>query len=262
MGPISSDLSYIYLHDENPLKHTWYCVKLKEKVFRITSNTISTTTTGLNNRIKFLFSKRKQEMYFSYSLKLDWISTKDHVTSSRNWLYDIKRFTLDSHLTIYRTDRVNRQLKSSPEGTHETTKPPQMGGILTKGHLSGGLWHETVLYPPGVYLMCVSQVSWLTGLMSCTCQWKLKASSSCILPSLEGTQSGGAGCTISEPSVTSPNTNRALMANQPPNLGCTHTPNIFCREQRFKAEVRRQEWKRLSQLLVFNQTAFIFLINE
>lgn len=64
-----------------------------------------------------------------------------------------------------------------------------------------------------------------------TCQWKLKASSSFILPSLDGTLSGGAGCTRSEPTATSPNSNRARMANQPPNRGCTHTPNIFCKHK-------------------------------
>lgn len=81
-------------------------------------------------------------------------------------------------------------------------------------------------------LSCVSRVL----LRFCTRQWKLNASSSSILPSLEGTQSGGSGCGVSAPGVTPPNTNSALMANQPPNLGCTHTPNIFCRGEEMMIE--------------------------
>lgn len=97
--------------------------------------------------------------------------------------------------------------------TAQTTKPPSQS---TKQLLVS------------IYSLCVMQVLWLKDV---TCQWKLKASSSFILPSLDGTQSGGTGCTSSEPTVTSPNTNRARMANQPPNRGCTHTPNIFWKQK-------------------------------
>lgn len=48
----------------------------------------------------------------------------------------------------YQSIRLNKRLKVLPGGDiRDTTKPSQIGCLSSKGHLCGGVWHETVWYP-------------------------------------------------------------------------------------------------------------------
>lgn len=40
----------------------------------------------------------------------------------------------------------------------DTTVPPQMGCLSSKGHLSGGVWHETACYPWCLFIVCITVI--------------------------------------------------------------------------------------------------------